>query len=344
MWSLYEGENKLEPLKFSNGKSQEDVVNEVVNLIKQGEKVIFIKGVCGTGKSAIALNIAKELGRASIVVPIKNLQRQYQDDYSSKKYVHRDEDGKQKLNISMISGRINHACQFLKDNLNDFEFKEKDAKLGDNFNFDKKRNANLTADNSLIPCKIEINEKNSERIKRYLSDNPNWKKNTPIDIEELSRIAVAPACLYWSPILPETMKPNLDFKKKRSYMSIDGERIIYQRKEGCPYYSQFHAYKDADVIIFNSRHYLLETYLGRKPLTDVEIIDECDEFLDSFASEGKINLNFLSYESSILHPEEPEQRELLSDLKDILFDVYKEAQEMVQLEENELPITKTKVV
>jgi DNA-binding XRE family transcriptional regulator len=30
--------------------------------IKNGTRVIFIHGVCGTGKSAIALNIAKELG------------------------------------------------------------------------------------------------------------------------------------------------------------------------------------------------------------------------------------------------------------------------------------------
>ncbi|MEK6880714.1 MAG: DEAD/DEAH box helicase family protein, partial [Nanoarchaeota archaeon] len=103
MWSLYEQEKKLEPLKFSNGKTQEDVVNEVVNLIKSGEKVIFIKGVCGTGKSAIALNIAKELGRASIIVPIKNLQRQYQDDYTCRKYVYKNAHDKEKLKIAIIT-------------------------------------------------------------------------------------------------------------------------------------------------------------------------------------------------------------------------------------------------
>ena len=55
-------------------KNQENIVKEIVELIKVGKKVIFLYGVCGTGKSAIALNIARAIGRASIVVPIKSLQ------------------------------------------------------------------------------------------------------------------------------------------------------------------------------------------------------------------------------------------------------------------------------
>ena len=77
MWNLYEKEKFLKPLKFSNGKTQEDVVKEIVNSIKEGEKIIFVHGVCGTGKSAIALNVARNLGKSSIVVPGKNLQKQY---------------------------------------------------------------------------------------------------------------------------------------------------------------------------------------------------------------------------------------------------------------------------
>ncbi len=75
-WSLYAGERRLDPLKFSNGKSQEDIVKETVDLIKAGKKVIFIHGVCGTGKSAIALNVARVLGKTSVVVPIKTLPKQ----------------------------------------------------------------------------------------------------------------------------------------------------------------------------------------------------------------------------------------------------------------------------
>ena len=68
-WNAYENEKFLKPLCFSNGKNQEDVVNEILETIKQGTKIILLKGVCGTGKSLIALNLAKELGKTSIVVP-----------------------------------------------------------------------------------------------------------------------------------------------------------------------------------------------------------------------------------------------------------------------------------
>jgi DNA helicase TIP49 (TBP-interacting protein) len=85
MWSLYEDNQLLEPLTFTNGKSQADVVQEVIKATEDGYKIIFIKGVCGTGKSAIALNLAKHFGKTSIVVPIKSLQEQYIKDYTEKK-------------------------------------------------------------------------------------------------------------------------------------------------------------------------------------------------------------------------------------------------------------------
>jgi len=43
-WNLYQNNKFLEPLKFSNGKSQEDVVQEVLDSVKQGHKIIFIRG------------------------------------------------------------------------------------------------------------------------------------------------------------------------------------------------------------------------------------------------------------------------------------------------------------
>jgi hypothetical protein len=49
MWSLYNKKGFLEPLIFSNKKTQEDVVNEVLDEIKKGNKIIFIRGACGTG-------------------------------------------------------------------------------------------------------------------------------------------------------------------------------------------------------------------------------------------------------------------------------------------------------
>ncbi|MFW6283443.1 MAG: DEAD/DEAH box helicase family protein, partial [Minisyncoccales bacterium] len=112
-WSLYNQNNFLKPLKFSNGKTQEDVVNEVKELIDKGNKIIFIHGICGTEKSALALHLAKDIGKASVVVPIKNLQEQYKRDYEKDKYVLKENN--EKLKISVITGRNNHKCKFLED-------------------------------------------------------------------------------------------------------------------------------------------------------------------------------------------------------------------------------------
>ena len=176
MWSLYENSKSLEPLVFSNGKTQEDVVKEVIKAINEGHKVIFIKGVCGTGKSAIALNIAKELGKASVVVPVKALQKQYEDDYMGKKYLLKENN--QKLKIKVITGRANHTCPYLQEQENMQKLvhkeKEKDSKLSDfeddfNGRFDEEKNYDtndidnnhVLCDNPFLPCRIEIKEKNS---------------------------------------------------------------------------------------------------------------------------------------------------------------------------------------
>jgi len=98
-WNLYQDNKFLEPLKFSNGKSQEDVVKEVLNAVEQGHKIIFIHGICGTGKSAIALNIANKLGKTSVVVPGKNLQAQYKKDYENDKFLKKGNNEKLKISV-----------------------------------------------------------------------------------------------------------------------------------------------------------------------------------------------------------------------------------------------------
>jgi RecG-like helicase len=105
-WSLYENGKPISPLKFSNGKTQENIVEEIVSHIKNGAKIILLHGACGTGKSAIALNIARVLGKTSIVVPIKSLQRQYEEDYTQKKYLAKSNG--EKMKIALITGRENH--------------------------------------------------------------------------------------------------------------------------------------------------------------------------------------------------------------------------------------------
>ena len=300
MWNLYQNKEFLKPLKFSNGKSQEDVVNEVLKSIEKGHKVIFIHGVCGTGKSAIALNIAKDIGKTSIIVPGKSLQKQYQDDYKEKKYLLKENN--EKLKISIMTGRNNHPCLFLKDNEIKIPKikKEIDSKLNDIFEFSKKEieeknSEDFSADNKNIPCKIEIKERNFRKIREYLKENDKINLRNISKISDVKRIPLAIVCPYWSPVLPERYElKNIEFSKKRIYEGLENTKFaIYKRKPGCKFYEQFDSYIDSDVLVFNSLKYKLESALNRKPKTKVEIIDECDEFLDSFSNQRTINLDRL---------------------------------------------------
>jgi len=316
-WSLYENEKLLSPLTFSNGKSQADVVNEVIKASEEGFKIIFIKGVCGTGKSAIALNLAKHFGKTSIVVPIKSLQEQYIKDYSDKKYVLKDD---KKLKISSILGRKNFECKFLGEKPVQRVIKEKNSNLSDIFAGTPSVNhEDTSADNKFLPCKIEIKDKNAAVIKDYLKQNPAMKNSNFNSINEVKRMSIAPVCPYWSPILPDEydIKKFQDAKKFK-YRGMNGIGFtIFQRKPGCKFYEQYHAYSDSDVIIFNSLKYKLETLMDRKPETKLEIIDECDEFLDSFANQERIQLNRLSFALNTIFPESEDVKKVLAELVDI---------------------------
>lgn len=338
MWSLNENNCELKPLVFSNGKTQEDIVEEVIESIKQGHKIIFIKGVCGTGKSAIALNLAKEIGKASVVVPVKALQKQYEDDYTNKKYLLKDNG--QKLKIKVITGRANFFCPYLQEHedemqgssTNSIDFaeltKEEDSKLSDFYRAAKKQTGNrITNDNScnnyLLPCKIEIKEKNIRKIRKYLEKNPKITSDFTA-INQVRRMSIAPVCPYWSPIVPSEIDLNLENANCKDYAGLKGkDYTIYQRERGCGYYDQYQAYVDADVIIFNSQKYKLETVMNRKPATEIEIIDECDEFLDSFSNQKKLNLNRLNFALANLFAEDEKNQKIINELMKLSSEILK---------------------
>ncbi len=278
---------KLAPLKFSNGKTQEDIVREVLDAIKSGTKIIFVKGVCGSGKSAVALNLAKHFNKTSIVVPIKSLQDQYEKDYTQKNFILK-EDGK-KLNIAVIKGRGNFPCIF---------------------------NRGAMADDEYLPCDIELREKNMQKILEYIEQNKEVRKEDFSAVSDVRRVSVAAACPYWSPIMPaDTGGKVLAKARKRKYMTITGKEFaLFERAKGCGYYQQYHSYIDSDVLIFNAMKYMLETAIGRKPKTDLEVIDECDDFLDSFAAEKKININRLISALTNLMPEKVEDKKAIKEL------------------------------
>jgi len=292
----YSGE-KLEPLKFSNGKTQEDIVREILESVKEGYKIIFIKGACGTGKSAIALNLARHFKKTSVVVPIKSLQEQYERDYTQKKFI-RKKDGNP-LRISVIKGRNNFRCPFSGERADDPE----------------------------LPCTIEIRDKNTEQLLKFIDSNPIVKKEDFSSASDIFRMNIAPACPYWAPIMPANVKPKgLTNFNKKEYTAICGkEYALFQRKKGCDYYDQYASYSDSDVLIFNSLKYHLEFLMGRKPKTDLEIIDECDEFLDNFANERKINLNRLHSSLINLTPLDfnikKRVKELIKEVNSLIFNV-----------------------
>jgi len=324
-WNLYENGKFLKPLRFSNGKTQEDVVKEVIDSVNEGNKIIFIHGKCGTGKSAIALNISKELGKSSIIVPSKALQQQYKRDYEENKYLLNDKN--KKLKISVITGRNNHVCKFIEDNKNAIpsQKQEVNSKLYDIFEGKREKlkgliSKDLSADNKNIPCKIEIKEKNLERLKEYLKQN---KRVNPRNFEKTSdikRMSIAPVCPYWSPVIPEEYDlKNIDYADKIKYKGLQNKHFFfYRRKQGCRFYEQFNSYIDSDIIVFNSLKYKLESALNRKPSTEVEIIDECDEFLDSFSNQRNINIDRL--QNSLTHAvvKEEENFQIMQEINEIL--------------------------
>ena len=264
-WNFYSGNKELEPLKFSNNKTQEDIVREVVELINKGEKIIFLHGTCGSGKSAIALNIARALGKTSIVVPLKALQKQYEDDYTGEKYLVKPNG--ERLKIVSITGKDNH---------------------------DSVINPGVSCSDPTLPENIKITEKNAFKIMDYYNKNENNEKRDDPELKEIKRMWIAPANPYWSPILPDDFNIKMNDAKKHEYEGVNSKKFIfYHRRRGCSYYDQYLGYIQADVLIYNSAKYKAELLLERRPDTKVDIIDEADEFLDSLFGQKDINLTKL---------------------------------------------------
>lgn len=267
--------------------------------------------------SAVALNIARELGRASIVVPVKALQRQYEEDYMGKKYVLK-KNGR-KMKIAMITGRENH---------------------------DSIIKPGVSCSDAFLPDTIAFSEKNSELIKDYYDSNPFIKnKLENIDVREMKRISIAPANPYWSPIVPaEHELRQLSDAKKKKYKGLMGkEFIFYHRKTGCSYFDQYQAYLDADVLIFNSAKYKIECALDRKPLTDVEIIDEGDEFLDSFSTQRELNLTRLGNALKTIVPDFAETEDIIESILELIKLEEKHARAVGVSDNKIYPLNETKV-
>lgn len=102
-WNLRNSNNEyLAPRVFNGGKSQLDIVNEIIEAFKT-HRIVLLEGACGTGKSAIALHVLKHFNRGIITVPIINLQKQYKHDYDRNMKVH-------DVSVGFVMGRSNFMC------------------------------------------------------------------------------------------------------------------------------------------------------------------------------------------------------------------------------------------
>ncbi len=315
VWGLYHNGKNLAPLKFSNGKTQTDIAKEIVDAVKSGCKVVFLKGVCGTGKSAIALNVAKALGRAAIVVPVKGLQKQYEEDYMGKKYLLKSNG--ERIRIAMITGRNNH---------------------------DSVIEPGKTCADLFLPDTIQITEKNYSLVREYYKNNPMIRGKRDIPLKSLKRISVAPANPHWSPIAPAEIELPLRDAKKKKYKGLKGKDFIfYYRKPGCGYYDQYLVYMNADVIIFNSAKYKIEMALDRKPETAVDIIDEADKFLDDFSNQQELNISRMVKALKTIIPEGYDAQRDLDRVIELLKGEEKNKQILGIAEDSVFPLRETNI-
>lgn len=79
-------------------KSQEVVLLSIEKAFKEGKRVVILEAPVGSGKSAIAVTIARYFGQAHVITPRKSLQDQYFDDFMD--------------HLSVLKGRSAYPCTY----------------------------------------------------------------------------------------------------------------------------------------------------------------------------------------------------------------------------------------
>ncbi len=108
--NLHDREGRLlEPLRYSSGKTQVDLIEEILEAFREND-VVFLKGVVGSGKSIVGLRTILEFGRGVVSVPTKVLSDQYARSYEHNMYF-TNSDG-EKAKIGILKGRGNFTCPY----------------------------------------------------------------------------------------------------------------------------------------------------------------------------------------------------------------------------------------
>ncbi len=147
-FNLYNQEGQCEPLCYSSGKTQIDLVEEILEAFR-GNEMVFLKGTVGSGKSVVGLRTILEFGRGIVSVPTKVLSDQYAASYERDKYFTKDDGSKARIGI--LKGRRNFRCMYQAD---------------------KRRE--ISCDNSNLPCKRPVDWEHGEKRIDALRECPYW--------------------------------------------------------------------------------------------------------------------------------------------------------------------------
>jgi Rad3-related DNA helicase len=95
-------------------------------------------------------------------------------------------------------------------------------------------------------------------------------------------------CRHWGFLFPMSYDREIWGTEKLPYTGISGEWMVCLRG-GCPYWRQFVAYANSDVVIVNFAKWMAEIQIGRIPRVPITVVDEADEWLDSLALKAVIS-------------------------------------------------------
>jgi ATP-dependent DNA helicase DinG len=79
-------------------KSQTRIIEEISKAYKDGYRFVILEAPVGSGKSAIAITLARYFGKSHIITPRKSLQNQYFEDFSE--------------HLVLMKGRASYPCTF----------------------------------------------------------------------------------------------------------------------------------------------------------------------------------------------------------------------------------------
>lgn len=244
--NFYDGDERLTPLRYSDGRDQMDVVSEVLEAFESSD-LVWLDGKVGSGKSVIGLRAAIAMGGGVVSVPTNALSDQYHRDYfRGDKYFLKG--GGDRARISVFKGRGNFTCPY----------KEADGRstLG---------SMDLSCSDNNLPCTRELA---NDESRLDALDDCDWAGTVSVPGGDDPYRRGYHAALEYEAIEGERR------------VLLKGPR-----EEECPYWSQYRGYADADVLVMNGHKFRIETEIGRLPEKPLVVIDEADHFLDSLTNE-----------------------------------------------------------